>query len=816
MPVPLIGPDGREYEIDDGDAAGLQSVLGRGFRVATQAPQTLGDKAKALGNEALDTLEAGASGAASGLSAGLTDIGLGKLRRGDELPHEKQAREDFIASQQRLKEAHPAAHAAGEIGGAILSPINKIGLAVKGGIGATTALGRIGAEAAAGATVGSLYGAGNTLSEASLGDHDLTAEQLVAGTGLGALLGGAGGGIAGAIGEGAAAVAPRLAKGVEGAQSELGEWANNRALKAAGATKRDLDYLGEAGAHEVGQTMLERGHLGEGLEAPNAAKILETVQADKEAIGARIGKVFDDAHTAGAQPNYTGVAERLQEFESKLSPLERKAIAPKLQDVRDAVAEYESNGSGFKAFNKLKQDLQAQAKWGDNVGQEFTGGLKRQLAGIVREELDTQLGAHLGPDAANEFFKTKKLYGLLSDAERVAEHGAERLGGNASFGLRDFILGSAAGAGHGNPVTGIVSAIANKVMREHGQAVVARLADAVAKSPKLAAVAKSFGTQMQTVALPSLGRYAAPLTQALQLSPANALATHMVMAEADPHYAEQAKMAGFLPETPEEMGAASAKAEAFTGIHQRVAEQGAQINRDVKKVLKGEKAPAPSRAFSGQDFGAKRMRRSDEAAHQKRAEEIRTLAADPQAIVDRVAANMGRLGEMTPALAGAATRTAHAAVTYLAAQIQEPPKAGPLAADWTPTDAERHDFASVLETVESPLSVLKHAAAGTLTQKQMDALRAVYPRLAQQVENEALMQLADASESTPYSARLMLGLLTNTDPDGSIGLTASNQAAIHAASKKPSNAGSPEGPKTELSLASRMAMPGQKKQLEGA
>ncbi len=581
-----------------------------------------------------------------------------------------------------------------------------------------------------------------------------------------------------------------------------------------------MDYLGADKAQEVGKTLLERGHLGKGAEAPNAREILASVSAEKEEVGQAIGKAFDAVHDAGLQPEYSKVLKRLDDFEAELSPLQRKAIAPELANTKAAVLEYGgraagSEGSGFKALNELKKDLQSKAKWGDNVGNEFAGGLKRQLSGIVRDELDTQLGAHLGPDAAKQFMDAKKLYGVLTDAERVAEHGAERLGGNMPFGLGDLGWGSV--VGHANPVAGLVSTIASKVMRDRGGAVVARLADQISKSPALGTIAASFGQQLQAAA-PALGRYAAPVLQAYEHSPAEGLATHMTLAQVDPHYAEAAQAAGFTPESGPQHAAAIGKAQHLAGVAAVLDHQDQHLDKQIDAVFKGTKAPTTPAAMKTQDFGAKRMRKDSESAHLKRLEEVRQLAADPQALVDRVAGNMGNLGNHAPGVVAAVTKTANAAVQFLAQEAQQPPKAGPLAPDWVHSDAERHAFASVLETVQDPMSVLKHAAAGTLTEDQVRAFQTVYPTLARQVADKTLMKMAENPKAVPYRSRVMLSLLTGVDPDGTMSqeAIAANQAAIAAASSKPSNSmGTTKAGKSDtLTLANRTATPGQQHELK--
>lgn len=824
MATNLVGPDGREYHIPDDNPEALKGALAKGYRQLTDAaPRTFSEKLSGLSTEASEDVTTGLLGGAQGATAGLYGAYLGH-KGSDETPEEKARREAVSKEALQTQAEHPIAAGVGNVAGMIASPVGEIGKLAGAGIKTTTALGRIGAGVVAGGTEGALFGVGNTVSDSVLGDHELTAEKLVAGGGMGMLLGGAGGGFGTAIGEGVSAVAPKLAKGLESAKDSLKEFAGNKALKAAGATKRDLDFLGEERAQEVGQMLLQRGHLGEGATAPTARDILDSVAKDKDAVGASIGKAFDDVEAVGAVPDHAAITKRLDDFEASLSPLQRKAVAGDVKAARDAIGEYadaaaKGEGGGFKAFDELKKDLQAKAKWSAaDQSQAFAGGLKRQLSGIVRDELDNQILPHLGEEAGQKFLADKKAFGLLASGERIAEHGVERLGGNASLGLRDTIIGAGIGGG-GNPVTGLVSAIASKVMRERGNGVIARLADKLAESPQLSVMASSFAKKAAEVA-PVMEQYAPLLAQAAARGPQQALATHMVLAQVDPHYAMVAQRAGFTPEDTAQGDAALQKAHGIASIAGAVAAHDEDLDRHIDKVLKGDGKPAAVAVMRGQDFGAKRMRKEGVEAHSTRVEEVRQLAGNPDALIDRITNNLGNLHNVAPGVAAALTNTANNAVQYLAKAAQHPLPAGPLAPKWHPSEAERHEFAQKLEVVEDPMSALRHAASGTLTGAQMEAFKAVYPTLARTVADKVIDKITSNPKSVPYKSRVMIGLLTGIDPDGTMGQAAiaANQAAIHGASQKPSNAGAPSGPQENkptkgaenLTLAKRTAMPSQR------
>jgi hypothetical protein len=309
-----------------------------------------------------------------------------------------------------------------------------------------------------------------------------------------------------------------------------------------------------------------------------------------------------------------------------------------------------------------------------------------------------------------------------------------------------------------------------------------------------------------------MGVYGEQLIRAWALGPTNALATHMVMAQADPHYAAAAEGAGLTPEEPAQHEASLGKAADLATIAGALKAHDDSLNHHIDRMLSGKKDMPASSVMSSQDFGTKRLRSSE--PHEKRAEEIRQLAGNPSELVERVTKNTGRFTDVASGISGALADRAHAAVSYLASTIQQPPKGGPLAPDWKMTEAESFDFEQRLDAVQNPMSVLKHAAAGTLTPVQAEAFQAVFPTLARQVADQAISRAMDKGD-VPYSSRFMVAMLTGVDLDGTFSPEAifRNQVAIRATGRGPQLASRSESG-SKLSLAQRTAMPGQRREME--
>lgn len=810
MSVALVGPDGAEYDFN-GSPAQLDAAKAQGFRVASEI---------GFVDSALDTAKATALSTAEGLTGGLLGAGLGARQGDEETPESAKARWSNAAEMRRLREEAPIASTVGEVGGMVLSPLNKAGELVRAPLAGASVASRIGANVAGGMASGVLFGAGKTLSDAALGDVDLAAEQLLSGAGLGALLGGAGGGLGGAIEEGARAVLPRAVTLAKRAQTALDDIANDATIRATRSQQGVINRLGDTRAKAAAEAMRREGVLEEKLlSSPD--DILKSLEQKIGRTGAEKSAILDVAETGGATPTYSEILKRLDDFEAGLNPLQKKVIKGDLTDLRESVLEFGARpvatggkgGSGFRALDDLRQTVAKRGKFSKGAAgvDDEALALKRELAGTFRDEIDRQLVPQLGADIGKHWADTKALYGALKDAATLAKSGTGRAKpGGIGLGLYDLLAGV---AGAGVHPLGIAAAVGSKVLREQGPAIAARIADRLAKEPALQAMAKSFAASLPATA-PKLGPYGAVLTQEAAVSPERALATHMAYAQLDPSYAATAQLAGLTPELPDEHPVALARAQTLAEAQAAAAAQTDALKKGLDRVAKGGGSPSMGSAFKSQDFGAMRMRRDSAAGYDKRVGEIRELSANPAALIDRITANMTGISDTAPGVAAAMTNTAMRAVQYLAQQSAVPPKAGPMAPEWDAPEADRQAFAEKLEVVQDPMSVLRSAAAGTLTDGEMEALRAVYPRLAQQMADAALERMVSGG-SVPYTQRLMLGIISGVDPDGSMSpeAVAANQAAI-AAAKQSGAPGAPGEPEAgDVTLASRTATPSQRREV---
>lgn len=945
-PVKMVGPDGREYELDlEAPGASVEAAQAKGFRLLGSEGRTAGELLKSGLSQAGETLTAAGAGALTGASAGVLK------------PFSQRVEETLTGrTRQQLDEEHGVAHGVGEFGGMLVSPINEVGLGVKGAVGATTVAGKIGAGILGGAATGALAGAGQAIGDAALGDEALTAQKLISSAGMGALLGGAGAGLVDSALEAGKVALPAIAKSLAGANSFLEDFANDRWLKASGGVQKEISkiplerhqavadvlrlHLGTSGDLEGALESVSRVREDEaqrllqqaGIEAPGlthaataeeareavskaATKARDVMTAETEAAlqkqfgaggiggltsgmsrdearealrqalraeGQRMGGVLEAADKAGAAPDYAKFGQRLGDFLKDLNPAERKIIGGKVDEAFEFINEMSKTKSlkkgGFGALNDLKSTLQADINYKADSGELLR--LRKALVGTLKDEIDAQFESTMGAKAGKEWQAAKKSFGLLARADdalgrasstgvdamraladelgvsspkfqaasraeqllshasdavstkaakgadaiaRIAENGgakdttlrgfldlghaqellkrgADRELGNRWLSPTDYLAGLGQAVMTGNPLgalSGLATSLGHKVLRERGSAIAGKLADKIAHSPSLMAIAQGFSKNSARLAnLPA----ASAIRAAAAKGPAAMLAAHMVLARTSPEYAQQAQAAGFMPETGEQHGAALARAHSLAVVASAVAKHDAEIDRHVGAVVRGEGDAKPPSA----------------EAHDKRVEQVQRLAANPEALAKHLAAKMSGLEGAAPNVTSQAAATVQRAVSYLSQAAAQSPKPGPLVAEWKQSEASKQSFARKYEAVTEPLSVLKKAAAGTVTSDEVQALRVVYPQLAREIETKLLDRVTDG-KPMPYRARLGVAMLTGAAPDGTTAAAAiaANQATHRAAPRKQDAQGGPTPSRADkLTVASRFATRGERREMK--
>lgn len=398
----------------------------------------------------------GLAGKVQGAAASLPGIGpyLNRPMWGegsDSLPPEK-TRAQATNEAQDLLEGAAKRHPVAEFLGSLAAPVPGLG-EIKGAAG-------IGKLALQGAGMGAVSAYGRSRPE---DDAATTAKDI----GLGAGLGGLGGGLLGALG----AVGGKAIGGLGGA-------AERRAVKAAGAIQSDLRGKSDDQVQRIGRNLLDNNVIpfGGGKKA-----ILTNAKALASGSGAGMGAILNEADAAtGHGFDYGKTIDRIKGFLDRLNPTERRAaggVERMLADLEEAATA--PGKSGFSAANDIKSSLY------DNINYKADPKLKTTLekraVHELMDEIDTQL-----PAKQSEFRALKQNFGSAAEAKKWAGKAMNRELGNNAFGLGDLVLaagglgGSGTALATGHTLGGLATlagtgtlAVGKKLARERGDAALA-------------------------------------------------------------------------------------------------------------------------------------------------------------------------------------------------------------------------------------------------------------------------------------------------------------------------------------------------------
>jgi hypothetical protein len=429
--------------------------------------------------------------------------------------------------------------AVGAAGGIVERGIKR-GLASLGADGSTLA-GRAATKAlatgGAGAAEGAVFGVGQELSDSSLEGRDLTSEGLVASIGRNALFGGALGAGMGAIGElGSAAV-----NGILPDSDKLAKFGREQGMRSIGANGKDLQKLGGKFNMTADELMsytakTDGASMKQGERmfsaASNAKEMAENLaQAASETGAAKRGITEEIDHAIQTNPEVAAVAqpdvnELFNRIDSQvLEKLRRsdvmadrrlvKTIEREYQPLREAAQAVDDHAArlaeGFQGpapapitFGRLDEFEQRLGKriYGENVkgaGINVAPKGAKQLEKVrailsdFQDETAQKALAAMGEDSG-QFATLNRQYSTLSNLQKIADRTAGRMNANRiasptdhALGMGGMLLSMLSGNVGALAATAIGggAAIANKLLRERGNSVLADIAYRTSKMDHL-------------------------------------------------------------------------------------------------------------------------------------------------------------------------------------------------------------------------------------------------------------------------------------------------------------------------------------------
>jgi hypothetical protein len=162
---------------------------------------------------------------------------------------------------------------------------------------------------------------------------------------------------------------------------------------------------------------------------------------------------------------------------------------------------------------------------------------------------------------------------------------------------------------------------------------------------------------------------------------------------------------------------------------------------------------------------------------QKLNEKLSELEADPQKLVDQMAKMATPLGDSIPNIKSQYMNLINRQVSYL---NTVKPKAilpdNPFSpVKWQPNDTDLNKFERVVSVVQDPFSLIDDVSNGSVTKDQVVAVKTVYPKIYQRIQNRIMSYVTENPKDLSYSARLKLSMLFDSPLDQSLANIKSKQ-----------------------------------------
>ena len=808
--------DGRAFSVPQGQ---VDAVLASGGKVITKADTAEAEDQAQYGGLAGKLVAGGMAaadmplyGAAGGLvhleNKGFEALGLDRSERLDQ---------QFSDLSEGAARANPYTHLAGAAlgmvpglftGSAEASAAKAGASAAEGlaptiakeavGIGEGSALKRVlglGMRSAAqGAAEGAAFGLGSQISEDALGDHELNAEKLFAAGGKGALFGGAAGGLLGAAGGTLGEIASGAAGGLEGRAARA---VDGSASKAAA---EDTASLGsEAGG--MAPSEAKRG-LATSLVDASLEKLAGT-QAAGEARDTFLKIAKNDSHIAQFEDFIDNQTSKVKDFDKPLfeaeSTLQKAWGEQKVEtmarkvDTSLAEAQREQALSLNKAAVEtiaahtgtegIKSDLRMLKSWSDDFRLIMENGnpAPHEVFGLI-DKFKKSVGhlADFGKNIAGTPDQQKAIRGFtdlynmaqkgLEDASVWGQHAATAQADvNKAYtsalstrkNFREYFT-KEFGSDLGRPLQRLEPGKVRSFLSSSGQVEnalkVEAMRDYIQGQRNLIGAMEKHGA-LDAEQLAGLKQARSHLDEFERTIAQTQAESAKVVAIKRARDAETSMGNGLVASALNSFVAPLHAAEQLGHIREIAERVDAKIQRGLDGFFGGGKSTKPPTPMP--------TREAENIAHS-----VSMHAANPSAFLDRSATGMRSVAEHAPKIATAAASTATKAVMFLATKA--PRDVAPI----DPITPQLHEpryvksdidaFAKYARAVQDPMTVLDDMSRGVISRQGVEALRAVYPKLYNQMQGETLYRLEQMKKPPSYADRLLLGTLLDAPTDAAL------------------------------------------------
>jgi hypothetical protein len=144
---------------------------------------------------------------------------------------------------------------------------------------------------------------------------------------------------------------------------------------------------------------------------------------------------------------------------------------------------------------------------------------------------------------------------------------------------------------------------------------------------------------------------------------------------------------------------------------------------------------------------------------EKTMEKVKELSSDPERTMNALEKNTDKLHSFAPDTAMSVQKSMVAATQYLASKIPQPANQKILSEDYKPSRSDLMKFNDAYQTIKTPTSILAGIKHGMVTSEQLNALKAVYPKMLEQMQMAVIEQLSDhMAKNKDITYKTKLGL----------------------------------------------------------
>lgn len=538
-------------------------------------------------------------------------------------------------------------------------------------------------------------------------------------------------------------------------------------------------------------TTLNRGLVGQlKAEADNiesmGRKALAEAEAYKSGLDDKIYEAASLSQTTNAKAFRQLRYEIAQETRDKAKQISERLGAPEvLQGFQEGNRLY----GYMKELQKITEDRLRDAKGANRVF-SLTDNLWGNAGAIAGSLAAGPIGAVGGYTlgltgmVVNKWFREKfpfQLAGWLAKAERTAS--PERVAARGFHRQISKLVSEEEAAEVATRVERERSADAARMAMADGNPAAAQALLEEADPSGAMLVPGGPTTPPPQPPVPSkLGRFRNILAEAASAGELDLATTHAILAATSPEYVETMEKAGFGELHPDQDRDAYERGIQYAAIDRATESQDRALTEHVDAFLGKKGLPKTS------------WKRPTAEQVKEQVADLVTLAANRKALEDRMDPG-GALAAVAPSVAGHVSEVAMRAVQTLQSVAPRPPDPSAVkgyGGDWSPSETELSKYAKIGRAVMRPMSLLEDMTQGSIDVRAVQAVKAVYPRLAEQMGQRYIDRAAELGSRLDHQQRILLSVLMGQPIDRNMepGRLAAFQMRSQQATQQ---ASSPEG-----------------------